>query len=322
MNQFHVMSILTIQLARTRIMKTGIISIALLLPGASTIHAAEFTSETAVYKKAADRELKLFIEKPADWKASDKRPAIVFFFGGGWVAGSAGQFQGQSEYLATRGMVGVRVEYRVTPKGDKGPPVVCCNDAKSAMRWVRAHAVELGIDPLRIAVAGGSAGGHLAAFTSMVEGVDDPADDLKISPRGDALVLFNPVFDNGPDGGWGTARIGDRYREFSPAHNISPDDPPAIVFLGAKDALISGPVLERFKANMTKAGVRCETRVYDGQPHGFFNKDPYKTATLIEADRFLASLGWLKGEPTLTMPKIDPDAPVPGKKNKRKARED
>jgi arylsulfatase A-like enzyme/dienelactone hydrolase len=285
-------------------------------PGAKK-GAAGFTSETRTYKKAGDRELKVHIEKPTGWKESDKRPAIVFFFGGGWVGGGPGQFQGQSEYLATRGMVGVRVEYRVIPKGDSGPPVVCCNDAKSAMRWVRTHAAELGIDPHRIAAAGGSAGGHLAAFTSMVEGVDDPADDLKISPRGNALVLFNPVFDNGPEGGWGRARVGERYKEFSPAHNITPGAPPVIVFLGAKDALISVAVLERFKAGMTKAGVRCETRVYEGQPHGFFNQDPYKTATLTEADKFLASLGWLTGEPTLTAPVIDPNAPVPAKASKK-----
>lgn len=288
----------------------------LLFPPIAALYAADFTSETVVYKKAGDRELKLIIEKPAEWKASDKRPAIVFFFGGGWVGGSPGQFQGQSEYLATRGMVGVRVEYRVIPKGDSGPPVVCCNDAKSAMRWVRAHAAELGIDPLRIAASGGSAGGHLAAFTSMVDGTDDPADDLRISPRGNALVLFNPVFDNGPDGGWGTARVGEHYKEFSPAHNITADDPPAIVFLGGKDALISVAVLERFKSNMTQAGVRCVTHVYEEQPHGFFNKDPCKTATLIEADKFLTSLGWLKGEPTLTMPKIDPNAPVSARKKR------
>ncbi|MEY3897718.1 MAG: hypothetical protein RLZZ214_3239, partial [Verrucomicrobiota bacterium] len=166
-----------------------------------------FTRETVVYKKAGDRELRLSIEKPAAWQPTDRRPAIVFFFGGGWVGGRTSQFQEQSEYLAARGMVGVRVEYRVIAKGDKGPPVVCCADAKSAMRWVRAHAAELGVDPQRIAAAGGSAGGHLAAFTSMVEGADDPADDLKISPKANALVLFNPVLDNGPDGGYGAARI-------------------------------------------------------------------------------------------------------------------
>jgi len=299
-------------------MKTFITAVGLFVVGISICaHGADFTSETRTYKKAGDRDLKVFIEKPGDWKASDQRPAIVFFFGGGWVGGNPGQFQGQSEYFATRGMVGIRVEYRVIAKGDKGPPVVCCQDAKSAMRWVRSHAAELGIDPQRIAASGGSAGGHLAAFTSLVAGSDDPADDLKVSPRGNALVLFNPVFDNGPDGGWGTARVGERYKEFSPAHNITAEAPPTIVFLGGKDNLIPVSVLDHYKANMTKAGARCETRVYEGQPHGFFNKDPYKTATLIEADKFLVLLGWLKGETTLKMPAIDPNVPTPDRKNRQ-----
>ncbi|MGL5020153.1 MAG: alpha/beta hydrolase fold domain-containing protein [Luteolibacter sp.] len=266
---------------------------------APVLAAGEFTRETRVYKKAGGRELNLFIEKPASWKPSDQRPAMVFFFGGGWVAGKATQFQAQSEYLATRGMLGIRVEYRLIPKGDQGPPTVCCQDAKSAMRWVRAHAAELGVDPQRIAAAGGSAGGHLAAFATLVAGVDDPADDLKISPKANALVLFNPVFDNGPDGGWGKERIGSRYKEFSPAHNITAAAPPTLVFLGSKDELISVAVLERFKEQMTQAGVRCETHVYEGQPHGFFNREPHKTKTLVETDRFLTSLGWLAGEPTL-----------------------
>ena len=155
---------------------------------------AAIVSESLVYKKADGRGLKLFIEKPADWKATDHRPAIVFFFGGGWVGGTPNQFLTQSQYLASRGMVGVRVEYRTIAKGDKGPPVVCCGDAKSAMRYVRSHAKELGVDPNRIASGGGSAGGHLAAFVGMVDGQDDPQDDLKVSPKANALVLFNPVW--------------------------------------------------------------------------------------------------------------------------------
>ncbi len=83
----------------------------------------------------------------------------------------------------------------------------------------------------------------------------------------------------------------DRYKEFSPAHNIKSDTPPAIVFLGGNDNLIPVSVLDRFKSNMSKANVRCETHVYAEQPHGFFNKDPYKTATLIEADKFLPRSG-------------------------------
>ena len=279
--------------------------LAALLFAAVTSDAAEPISR--VYKKVADRELTLNVFNPPDWKASDQRPAIVFFHGGGWVGGSPKQFLKHSEYLSTRGMVAIEADYRHIAKGDKGPPTDCVHDAKSAMRWVRSHAAELGIDPKRIAAGGGSAGGHLAAFVGLVDGLDDPSDDLKVSAKANALALFNPVFDNGPEQGWGRERVGNRFKEFSPAHNISADDPPAIVFLGTQDKLIPVAVVERFKANMEKAGVRCEAKFYEGQGHGFFNpgkggKDEFFYQTLMETDKFLTSLGWLKGEPTLKKP--------------------
>ncbi len=276
----------------------------LLLTAALPAAAAPITH---IYKKVAERELKLTIVNPADWKAADQRPAMMFFHGGGWTGGAPTQFTQHSDYLATRGMVCIQVQYRLIAKNDKGPPVNCVADAKSAMRWVRNRAAELGIDPHRIGAGGGSAGGHLAAFVGMVEGLDDPADDLKVSPKANALALFNPVFDNGPDQGWGHARVGGRFKEFSPAHSISADDPPAIIFLGTQDKLIPVAVVERFKASMEKAGVRCEAVFYEGQGHGFFNpgkggKDQFYFETLLATDKFLTSLGWLKGEPTLKAP--------------------
>jgi acetyl esterase/lipase/lysophospholipase L1-like esterase len=261
-------------------------------------------ADTVIYKRVEGRELKLLIEKPATWKAADQRPAIVFFFGGGWVSGTAEQFRKQSEYLATRGMVGIRVEYRTIPKGEKGPPVVCCADAKSAMRYVRAHAKKLGINPKRIAASGGSAGGHLAAFTALVDGLDDPKDDLKVSCKPDALVLFNPVFNNGP-GQWGHERVGDRFLEFSPAHHITKGAPPAIVFLGDQDKLIPVSVLREFESGMKKSGARCDAHVYPMAGHGIFNREPHYTLTLIEADKFLASLGWIHGPPPLSLSNAD-----------------
>lgn len=267
-----------------------------------SLQAAE--PATHIYKKAGDRPLKLTLVNPPGWKAEDKRPAMVFFHGGGWVGGGPTQFSQHSDYLATRGLVCIQVEYRLL-KGTAAdtPPLVCVQDAKSAMRWVRGHAAELGIDPQRIGAGGGSAGGHLAAFVGMVEGLDDPQDDLAISPKANALALFNPVFDNGPDQGWGTARVKDRYKEFSPAHNITSDDPPAIIFLGTEDKLIPVAVVERFKDGMVKAGVRCEALFYEGQGHGFFNagkaNNKFFHETLVATDRFLASLGWIQGEPTL-----------------------
>ena len=301
-----------------RLRAVSVACFCLLGPAFLSVSAAESPAGTAhVYKRVGPRELKLFVVSPPDAKPTDRRPALVLFHGGGWTGGAPTQFNTQSTYLASRGLVCVQVEYRLLDKSDKAPPLVCIQDAKSAMRWVRAHAAELGIDPTRIGAGGGSAGGHLAAFVGLVEGQDDPADDLAVPSRAAALVLFNPVFDNGPVGGWGQARVGGRVKEFSPAHNISSDDPPAIVFLGRKDNLIPVATLERFQAAMKAAGVRCDTFYYDDQPHGFFNQDPSKTRTLIEADKFLASLGWLSGPPTAPEPNPTADTPAPREKKKK-----
>jgi len=273
-----------------------LLSLAPILFGAVSSAAGADDPQGVVYKQAGERSLHLIIEKPANWKAGANLPCVVFFFGGGWVGGSPNQFKPQSEHFASRGMVGIRVEYRTIPKGDAGPPVVCIQDAKSAMRYVRAHAPELGVDPARIAAAGGSAGGHLAAATALLPGHDDPQDDLKISPRPDALILFNPVADNGP-GQWGHGRVGERYREFSPAHHINAKAPPAIIFLGEEDKLIPVKTVQNFAEGMKQHGVRCETIFYAGAGHGFFNRragdDRHFAATLAAADDFLVSLGWI-----------------------------
>lgn len=280
----------------------------LTLAAVAPIRAAETVTpfgEPRVYKRVGDRELKLYLVRPEGWKAGEQRPAIVFFHGGGWVGGSPSQFNEHSKYFASRGLVCVNVQYRLLEPKSKAPPITCVQDARSAMRWVRSHARDLGIDPQRIASAGGSAGGHLAAHVGMVDGTDDPADDLKVSPKSNAMLLFNPVLDNGP-GGFGAAVIGDRYPALSPAHNVSRDDPPAILFLGSQDKLIPVATLETLKADLNKAGVRCDLRVYEGQGHGFFNAKggggKYYALTVRESDQFLASLGWLKGEPTIAAP--------------------
>lgn len=245
-----------------------------------------------VYKTAGGVALKLWVRSPPDVKPSDHRPAAVFFHGGGWVGGPVYQFETQCLHLASRGMVAVQVQYRFIPKGDKGPPLICMQDARSAMRWVRSHAGELGIDARRIASGGGSAGGHLAACVGMLDGPDDPQDDPSVSARADAMLLFNPVFDNGP-GGYGHERMGGRWQELSPVHHVGADTPPAIVFLGTRDTLIPVKTVEDFKAAMDKAGRRCEAHFSEGREHGFFNKSPDQEATLQQADAFLVALGWL-----------------------------
>ncbi len=269
--------------------------------------------ETQVYKKVAGRELTIHISKPKLWNASDSRPAVVFFHGGGWVGGKPGQFDAHCEHLTKHGLVCFQVQYRLLNKPAKkkqqnGPqaekptlvdrtPTRCIHDAKSAMRWVRSRASEFGINPSKIATAGGSAGGHLAAFLGTTDGTDDPNDDQSIPARANAMILFNPVYDNGP-GGWGTSRVGQRFQEFSPAHNISKDDVPSIVFLGTNDKLIPIATAQRFQQKMQSVGIKSDLRLYAGASHGFFNTNkedgkwyPY---TIDEMDEFLRSLGWLK----------------------------
>jgi acetyl esterase len=257
--------------------------------------------ETFTYKKVGDRELKIHVTKPAYWKQTDSRPAVLFFHGGGWTGGKPGQFDQHCQHLASRGMVCFQVQYRLLSKNKADTtdrtPTNCIRDAKSAMRWVRRKASEFGVDANRIASGGGSAGGHLAAFLGTTDGTDDPTDDLELSARSNAMLLFNPVYDNGP-GGWGAARVGDRFQEFSPAHNISVDDAPSIVFLGTSDNLIPVATAQGFQNQMEKQNVRSVLRLYAGARHGFFNAKTdggkWFQLTLAETDGFLVSLGWLK----------------------------
>ena len=255
--------------------------------------------QKVVYKTVGETQLKLHVFNPKGHKASDKRPAIVFFFGGGWVGGSPSQFYPHCEYLASRGMVAISADYRVKSR-NKTTPRECVKDGKSAVRWIREHAMQLGIDPTRIAAGGGSAGGHVAAATGSINGFEEKGEDLSVSARPNALVLFNPVYDNGPTG-YGHSRVKDYWKDFSPMHNINEKTPPTRVFLGTEDKLIPVKTAEVYKKLMVDKGRRCDLHLYKGQGHGFFNfrnKANY-TKTVIEMDRFLASLGYLKGEPTL-----------------------
>jgi len=92
---------------------------------------------------------------------------------------------------------------------------------------------------------------------------------------------------------------------------VSKDDPPSVVFFGSEDKLVPLKTPEDFQTRMRKAGVRCGAFVYADQGYGFFNRDPWATKTLIETDRFLESLGWLCGPPTLEGPDNSPSGEPP-----------
>ena len=246
---------------------------------------------------------KLFMEfiKPESFNNEKALPAIVFFFGGGWNNGDIKQFEPQAKYFSKRGMVCVLVDYRVRDR-QQSTPFESLKDAKSAMRFIRKHASDLHIDPLKIVASGGSAGGHLAAATALINDYNETTDDLAVSCIPNALVLFNPVIDNGPTG-YGFQKIGDAYKNFSPLHNIKAKSPPTILFLGTVDKLIPVETAVKYKSEMEKFGNRCDLNLYEGAGHGFFNHkniDNYKK-TVEEADAFLQSIGFLKKYPTVTI---------------------
>lgn len=252
-----------------------------------------------VFKDFEKDPLELNVFLPEGWKAGDKRPAIVFFFGGGWVGGTPSQFFPHSRYLASRGMVAVSAQYRT--RGSHGTsPFECVADGKSAVRWMRQHAADLGINPDRIAAGGGSAGGHVAATTGVIAGLDEAGEDQSISSRPNALVLYNPATDVANIQRWG-----DRAIEGSPLHHVDKGDPPTIVFHGKADTTVPYETAEVFCKAMIEAGNRCELVGFDGRPHGFFNYGRSRVAyanTVWHMDRFLASLGYLEGEPTVGRP--------------------
>jgi len=246
---------------------------------------------TYVYKSIGGTELRLHLFNPPNHASWMRRPAILFFFGGGWRSGNVEQFVPQSKYFAERGMVAIVADYRVFRR-HKTSPFEAMADAKSAIRWVRSRAGELGIDPDRIAVGGGSAGGHLALSAAVFDGFDEPSENHDISSKPDALILFNPGVDTA------TARaFGARGTEGSPLQHLGRDLPPTAIFHGKADATVPYADVERFCLKARELGNRCDLHGYDGATHGFFNPSveggKWYSETLLEADRFLTDIGYL-----------------------------
>ncbi|MEN2283486.1 alpha/beta hydrolase [Algoriphagus sp. SE2] len=253
--------------------------------------------ELILYKEVDTTKLYLEVHYPDNIDESKGYPALVFFFGGGWVGGSRAHFEHQAAYFTKRGLVCFLVDYR-TRNIHGTTPFESLKDAKSTIRFLRKNAEDFHIDPHKIIASGGSAGGHLAAATALSQGFDEGTDPMDISPIPNALILFNPVIDNGP-GGYGYERIGEAYTRFSPLHNIREGAPPTLFMLGTKDSLIPVVTAEYYKMVMEKVGSRCDLELYEDQPHGFFNyrNFEYYKKTLEASDKFLQSLGYLSELP-------------------------
>ncbi|AHF90682.1 lipase [Opitutaceae bacterium TAV5] len=253
-----------------------------------------------VYKTAGDVPLHLYIWEPAATMASTAttraRPALLFIHGGGWDHGrplrkSVVQL---AQKFADMGLVTFALQYRLIPGwkdmekqseaekkayggviSDENTVFDSVRDARSAMRYLRLHAAELRIDPDRIAVAGGSAGGHLTAATTLFTGpdIDEPGEDTSVSCAANALVLFNPVIDTSR-AGYGNKKIGARWQELSPVDHVRSGLPPVILFHGTADRTAPFAGAQKFHDAMLAAGNTCEFYPHEGGDHGYISKAP------------------------------------------------
>ncbi|HNT35572.1 MAG TPA: alpha/beta hydrolase, partial [bacterium] len=248
------------------------------------------------YKTIGDVTLSLHVFEPDIRKATPPFSAIVFFFGGGWRTGSPRQFYGQCQYLARRGMVAISAEYRIESTHGTSP-FECIADAKSALRFLRANAESFKVDPNRIVASGGSAGGHIAACSGIIPGLESDGENLDISSVPNALVLFNPVvmLTDGKSNLIG--KFSGRPLEASPHHFVREGLPPTIIFHGKEDRLIPYWTIEEFARKMQENGNVCQVVGFEGVGHGFFNEasspDSPNQKTIRLTDEFLVSLGMI-----------------------------
>ncbi len=267
------------------------------------------------YKTVGDVELKLWVWEP-EGNDAQERPAVVFFFGGGWNGGVPAQFEQHCRYLAKRGFVAMSADYRVRGR-NKTLADRCVADAKSAVRWIRTNAKRLRVDPDKIVAGGGSAGGHIAACTGVVKGLDEEGEDLSISSVPNAMALFNPAMllceydginlDEEKAAEMAT-RTGVTPKEISPIHHVRSGQPPMIIFHGKDDPTVPYVTVDKYARVSKAAGNTVVLKGYDGAKHGFFNygrggtPGEYFSATVYELDKFLVSLGYIKGEPLIAIP--------------------
>ena len=236
-----------------------------------TILAEEMKPDReVVYKSIEGVELKMQVFEPKGWKATDTRPAIVFFFGGGWVSGSPTQFYQQARAFADQGMVAFSADYRIK-KRDKTTPFECVKDAKSSVRWIRKHANELGVDPNRIVASGGSAGGHIAGCTGVIDGCEEVNENLEVSSLPNLMILYNPVLDTTAKGYGAKNFPPEKQTDLSLCHHVKPGIAPTILFHGTNDKTVPFENAERFNRLMNEAGNECALVSFDGAGHGFFN---------------------------------------------------
>ena len=279
------------------------LTVSVSLPPAARAQAVAPEAAPAIrtYKTVDGVELKAHVFAPATADAGP-RPAIVFFHGGGWNAGSPEWAYERARRYAAKGLTAIAIQYRLSDFKTI-TPLDAMADTRDAIRWIRTHAQELRVDPRKVAVYGWSAGGHLGISAMLFD--DARTDGVSAAP--DALVLLSPAVSVSSSGYLRSLLLGRAENAtVSPADHVRAGMPPMIIFNGDQDVVTPNGAAGRFCAAVKGAGGRCELHVYPGVGHlltrkldresqemGPFDPDPATMADTFEkADAFLASLGY------------------------------
>ena len=251
---------------------------------------------TPVYKSVNGKDFHLNIFNPEGHQPGDSAACIIFFFGGGFVNGNPPQFEEQSKYLSSKGIVAVCADYRVISR-DNCTAAECIMDAKSAIRYLRVHADELGIDPGKIVMSGGSAGGALC-WTNIIDNPEytDAADDVSVSCKPDAVVMFNPVT-NFEEYEFRIRKFDGAAAALNPMNHLPDACPPMIIYHGTADEM-AGYRYAKEAADKLKASGNDVTFVpFEGAEHGFYqrnkNDGKYYEETLQLTENWLREKGFL-----------------------------
>lgn len=236
-------------------------------------------AETHVFRDAQPEPVRLHVFKPKNWKAGDKRPGFIWFYGGGFVRGTTAQSAGWARRASRDGMVGIAPDYRTISRWPGVNATAAVADARAALRWAQDNAEELGIDPERIVVGGSSAGGHLALWTGITKnppGIPDSESPL-FKPA--ALLLTCPAVDTSKSSGM----RGDRFKlllpgfdpdTYSPLQNLDPKMPPVFLVHGDADVTVPYAHAVALHAALTASGNECEFVTVPGGTHKFSTEIP------------------------------------------------
>src|SRR5688500_16643604 len=226
-----------------------------------------------IYATALGEDWRLDLFLPRDRATS--RPGVVYVHGGGWRGGTRQQFWRHAAHMATRGFVGVCIQYPLAPRHTYPRQLEL---PQAAVRWLRGRADELGVDPRRVGAVGGSAGAHVVALLGCVDDVQDG-----FSAKVDAVVAFNGVFDLASmltevaaSAVAGLIGGSDRYAaEGSPLLRAQAGAAPTLLLHGDADTTVPYAQSAAYHRRLAELGVRAELYTEPGAGHGFFNRPPY-----------------------------------------------